>query len=118
MALQGQIPIEFGMVFPDVLSGSPDCRATWRLSTPEELLQQVSGVWCSLSSLIRSLVHADRPHVQHLSWQRRVVDHGSTRMLREDVQFVPVLTPTEPTARTRPVGSRWCGTSTGPAVTG
>ena len=52
-------------------------------------------MWCSLSSLIRSLVHADRPHVQHLSWQRRVVDHGSTRMVREDVLFVPVLTPTE-----------------------
>ena len=23
--------------------GAPDCRATWRLSTPEELLQQVFG---------------------------------------------------------------------------
>ena len=25
-----------------VLSGAPDCRATWRLSTPEELLQHAS----------------------------------------------------------------------------
>ena len=46
------------MVFPHVLSGSPDCRAMWRLSTLEELLQQVSRVWCSLSSLIRSLANA------------------------------------------------------------
>jgi uncharacterized protein (DUF433 family) len=29
-------------------------------------------VWCSLSSLIRSLAIADRPHVQHLSRQRCV----------------------------------------------
>ena len=42
MALQGPIPVEFGAVFPDVLSGAPDCRATWRLSTPEELLQHAS----------------------------------------------------------------------------
>ena len=48
-----------------------------------------------LSSLIRSLANADRPQLQHLSWQRRVVDHGSTRMVREDVLFVPVLTPRE-----------------------
>jgi hypothetical protein len=30
------------------------------------------------------------PHVQHLVWRRRVVDHGSTRTIREDVPFVPV----------------------------
>ena len=45
--------------------------------------------WCSLSSLIRSPAVADPPHVQHLTWWRRVVDHGSTRMIREDVRFVP-----------------------------
>jgi hypothetical protein len=33
--------------------------------------------------------------VQHLSRQGRVVDHGSTRMVREDALFVPVLTPRE-----------------------
>jgi hypothetical protein len=37
----------------------------------------------------------DRPHAQHLSWQRRVVDHGSTRMVREDALFVLVLNPKE-----------------------
>jgi hypothetical protein len=35
--------IEDSSTHATVLSGSPDCRATWRLSTPEELLQQVSG---------------------------------------------------------------------------
>jgi hypothetical protein len=42
MALQGPFPVEFGTVFPSVLSGSPYCRAMWRLSTLEEVLQQVS----------------------------------------------------------------------------
>ena len=56
--------------------------------------------------------------MQHLSRQRCIVDHGSTRMVREDALFVPVLTPREPTARTRPGSSRWCGTSTGHPVTG
>jgi len=32
----------FGPGRHEVLSGSPDCRALWRLSTLEELLQQVS----------------------------------------------------------------------------
>jgi len=49
-------------------------------------------VWCSLSSLIRSPAIADPPHVQHLTWRRRVVDHGSTRMIREDVPICPCLT--------------------------
>ncbi len=52
-------------------------------------------MWRSLSSLIRSLASADRPHVQHLLWQQRVVDHAYTRMIREDVLFMPVLTPRE-----------------------
>jgi hypothetical protein len=47
-------------------------------------------VWCSSSLLIRTLANADPPHVQHRAWRRRVVDHGSTRVIREDVLFVPV----------------------------
>jgi hypothetical protein len=47
-------------------------------------------VWCSLSLLLRSLTVTDPPHVQHLTWRRRVVDHGSTRIIREDVLFVLV----------------------------
>ncbi len=39
-------------------------------------------VWCSFSLLLRSLAVADPPHVQHLTWRRRVVDHDSTRMIR------------------------------------
>ncbi len=58
-----------------------------------ELLQHISRVRRSLSLLIRSLAHADPPHVQHLAWRRRVVDHGSTRTIREDAPFVPVSTP-------------------------
>ena len=60
-----------------------------------ELLQHISRVRRSLSLLIRSLARADPPHVQHLAWRRRVVDHGSTRTIREDARFVPVLTPRE-----------------------
>jgi hypothetical protein len=58
-------------------------------------LQHISRVRRSSSLLIRSLARADPPHVQHLAWRRRAVDHGSTRMIREDAPFVPVLTPRE-----------------------
>jgi hypothetical protein len=61
------------------------------LDAPTEGFYNTSPwAWCSLSSLIRSPAVADPPHVQHLTWWRRVVDHGPTRMIREDVRFVPV----------------------------
>ena len=70
---------------PGVLSLSHDVAP----DAPTEGFRNTSPwVWCSLSSLIRSPAIADPPHVQHLTWRRRVVDHGSTRMIREDVRFV------------------------------
>jgi hypothetical protein len=61
--------------------------------TVEELLQQVSGSVVLVAVADSGAWPArDRPAVQHLSWQRPVVDHGSTRMIREDALFVLVLT--------------------------
>ncbi len=60
-----------------------------------ELLQHITRVWRSSSLLIRSLARADLPHVQHFTRRRRLVDHGSTRMIREGVPFAPALTPRE-----------------------
>ena len=64
---------------PGVLSLSHDVAPD---APTEGLCNPSPWVWCSLSSLIRSPAIADPPHVQHLTWRRRVVDHGSTRMIR------------------------------------
>jgi hypothetical protein len=61
--------------------------------TVEELLQQVSGgVVLVIVADSGAWPARDRPVVQHLSWQLRLVDHGSTRMIREDALFVLILT--------------------------
>jgi hypothetical protein len=68
-------------------------RLSWDVAlghSRESFCNMPPRVWCSLSLPLRSLAVADPPHVQHLTWRRRVVDHGSTRMIREDVRFVPV----------------------------
>jgi hypothetical protein len=68
--------------------------------TVEELLQQVSGGLVLVVVADSGAWPArDRPVVQHLSWQQRLVDHGSTRMIHEDALFVPVLTPRKLLAR-------------------
>ena len=47
MALQGQIPIEFGMVFPAVLSGSGECCALLHLGL----------LWLVRHAVFRDAVH-------------------------------------------------------------
>ena len=68
------------------LRGSPGVPSLLHDVAPDALRRAFCNtspwVWCSLSLLLRSLAVADPPHVQHLTWRRRVVDHGSTRMIR------------------------------------
>ena len=53
--------------------------------------------WRSSSLLIRSLASARRCHMCNtLPWQRRVVDHGSTKVIREDAPFAPATDPQIP----------------------
>ena len=69
-----------------LLRGSPRVLSLWHDVAPdaptEGFCNTSPWVWCSLSLLLRSLAVADPPHVQHLTWRRRVVDHGSTRTIR------------------------------------
>ena len=77
------------------LPGSSGCRATWHWSVLRRAFATHLAGAALVMLLIRSLTRANPPHVQHLAWRRRVVDHGSTRIIREDALFVPVLTPRE-----------------------
>lgn len=75
-----------------VLPGSPSCRATWCLSTTGKAFATRLPGAALVIDADQKPGRADPPHVQHREWGRRVVDHGSTRMIRDNARFVRVST--------------------------